>query len=460
MIKKSFLSRSPIFQRMLKNTAYLFSATGISAALSLIQGIFIARLLGVDNYGILGTMMLFTGVVNNIASFRMDELVVKFVGHYTEIGDTKRAAAVFKIAALVEVASSFVAYALIWLLAPLGAQFFAKDSALSNWFIIYGVVVLFNLIFESSTGLMQIFDCFRRIAMLNLLQSIVTMVLILAAYLIYIFVPSDVFPIKLSPMMIVVVVYIVSKLVGAVGLTGMALREAQQRWGKGWWLTSLSLLNGQWRELINFAVSTNLSATINLINKDSELLWVAYFRNPTETGYYKLALTLLNMVQMPVSPMANATYPELSREVANKRWKNVKKLLFEGSLVAGGYTLVASLGLLILGQPFIYYAYSAQYLPTYPALIILLAGVLIANTFYWRRPALLAFGLPEYLTKVSFWAAVVKTLGYFFFVPSWGYLGCAVLLSGYNIFTSLINTSKAVITLRRRETAIELSGIS
>jgi O-antigen/teichoic acid export membrane protein len=202
-----------------------------------------------------------------------------------------------------------------------------------------------------------------------------------------------------------------------------------------------------------------LSATINLINKDSELLWVAYFRNPTETGYYKLAMTLLNMVQMPVNPMVSTTYSELSREVANKRWQNVKKLLYQGSLVAGGYTLLASLFLLVFGQSFINIAYSAQYLPTYPALIILLIGVLVANTFYWRRPVLLALGLPDHLTKVSFGAAVLKILGYFYFVPSWGYLGCAVLLSGYNIFTSLVNTSKAVITLRHREAAVELTAI-
>ncbi len=446
---------------MLRNTAYLFSATGFSAAAGFAQGIFIARMLGIEDFGILGTITLFTGVVNNVASFRMDELVIKYVGQFNEAKDERRAAAVFKTAALTEMASSCVAYGLIWLLAPLAATYFAKDTTLTPWFLIYGLVVLFNLTTESATGLLRIFDRFRHMAALNAAQAVVTLVLTLLVFISYRWMPALVNfnGQALSPLMAVILVYMAGKLVGALGLAYLALAEARCAWGAGWWRVSFGALREQARELARFAISTNLSATINLINKDSELLWVAYFRNPLELGAYKLALSLVNLVQMPVTPMPNATYPELARETARRNWSNVRHVLRQGSLVAGGYTLVASIALLILGRSFIQIAYTAEYLPAYPALLIMLLGFLAANTFYWNRVTLLAFGLPEYLTKVNFIAAIFKVIGYFILVPLFGYLGCAALLAAYYIFSSLVNVSKARQTLRGFERQ-DLQGAS
>ena len=170
--------KNPLFRRVVKNSSYLFSATGISAALGMLQGILVARLLGVDGYGVVGVITLFTGTVNNLISFRMGELVIKYVGEYTESGDEQQAAAVFKLAALVEMGASAVAFALLVLLAPLAARYLAKDAALTQLFVLYGLVVLANLIAESSTGLLQIFDRFRPIAILGLVGNIVTLALI------------------------------------------------------------------------------------------------------------------------------------------------------------------------------------------------------------------------------------------------------------------------------------------
>jgi len=147
------------------------------------------------------------------------------------------------------------------------------------------------------------------------------------------------------------------------------------------WRSPLNLLRPQARELIHFAVSTNISATLSLVNKDSELLWVSFFRSPLETGYYKLALSLAAIIQMPVAPLPQATYPELSREVARSNWKNVRLVLRQGSYLAGGYSVVASLFLVLFGRPLIEYLYKPEFLPSYPALLILLVGFTVANTF-------------------------------------------------------------------------------
>jgi O-antigen/teichoic acid export membrane protein len=432
------LLENELVRRVLKNSAYLFSATGISAALSMVQGILAARLLGVAGYGILGAITMFTSVVNKFISFRMNELVIKYVGQYTEQDDQPRAAAIYKAASLVEVTSSVLAYGLVWLLAPIGAFYFAKDAELARWFQIYGLIVLANLMAESSTGLLQIFDRFRNIAIINVAQSALTLGLIAAAFVRFEFLGADG-----DPMLGVVLAYMAGKISAAVLLTLSAVIEAGRHWGAGWWRTPLVLLRNQARELIHFGVSTNLSATINLVNKDAELLWVSFFRNPTETGYYKLALALANVVQLPVAPMPQATYPELSREVSRANWLNVRYILRQGSLLAGGYTLATTLFLVVLGRPLIDLVYTPEFSPAYPALVILLGGFLVANTFYWNRSALLALGLPEYPMKVNFITALLKVGLSLLLVPTFGYLASAALLSGFYILSISLNVRKA-----------------
>jgi O-antigen/teichoic acid export membrane protein len=408
----------------------------------MIQSILVARLLGVAGFGILGTITVFTSIINNFTSFRMSELVIKYVGHYTEAGDEQRAAAVFKAAALAEMAASLLAFLLVCLLAPIGARYFAKDPTTEGWFVFYGLIVIANLISESSTGLLQIFDRFRRMAVLNVIQSLFTLGIIAIVYAAQGGFPG------------ILLAYIAGKAIGALGLTIAAAGEAARRWGAGWWRAPLSLLRPQARELGHFAISTNLSGSLSLITKDSELLWVSLLRGPVEAGYYRLAFGLANLSQMPVQPLPQATYPELSREVARKNWGGVQSILRQGSLLAGGYTLLVSLGLLLLGKPVIQTFYGAEFLPAYPALIILLAGFLVANTFYWNRIALLAIGRPDYPTKVNLILAIAKIVGILTLVPTFGYLASAALFAGSYIVGVTLCVLRFRVEIARQEQVV------
>jgi O-antigen/teichoic acid export membrane protein len=420
-----------LIRRVVKNSGYLFSATGISAALSFVQNILVARLLGPAGLGVLAAITQFTTVVNNLASFRMGELVIKYIGEYTENHQPQMAAAVFKAAAAVEMVASLAAFALAWLLAPLGARYLAKDAGLAPWFILYGLIILANLISESSTGLLQIFDRYRSMASISVVQSVFTLALIILAYF------------TQGSMLEVLLAYIVGKVIGAVGLTLLAIQEANHRWGGAWWRTPLGLLRPQARQLVKFAVSTNLSGSLSLINKNSDILWISFFRTPAETGFFKQAQGLVNLVQLPVSPLPQATYPELSREVARKNWKNVRYVLRQGSFLAGSFTLVAALLLAVFGRQIIIHLYRPEFLPAYPALLIMLVGFLVANTFYWNRTILLALNHPDFPTKVNLVVAILKTAGILLLVPGFGYLAGAALLSASYLLGVSLSVWKA-----------------
>jgi O-antigen/teichoic acid export membrane protein len=423
---------------MIKNTGYLFSATGITSAMSALQSILAGRLLGPSVFGILGAVTSFTSVVNRFASFRMNELIVRYVGHYQENDDPQRAAAVFKVAGFLELGSSIVAFLLIYFLAPLGARFFAHDAGLGSWFQIYGSIVFANVIYESATGLLQIFDRFRVIAVISVIQSAVTLTLVVIAFFVQ------------SGLIAIMVAYMVGKIVGALAISAAALLEAHRNWGAAWWRTPVGLLKSEMRSLLTFAFSTNLSSTISLVAKDSEVLWVSGFLGTQQAGYYKTALALTGLIQLPVSPLPKATFPELTREIARKNWENVRYVLRQGTRLAALYSAPMMVFLMVFGRWVIYLTYGSKFLPSYEPLVVLLIGYTFVNILYWNRVALLSLARPVFPTIVNFAGMVLKVAFIFLFVPRWGYLAFAALLSGYYIFTVGIAAARVLIDLKSR----------
>ena len=114
-----------VIRRVLQNSSYLFSSNTIAAVLGFVQNIFVIRLLGIEKFGALTAIMLFASNVNRLLSFRMSEVVVKYVGEALAQGHKDRAAALVKWTAIAEAFSSILAYLVLLILAP----WFAKDPA-------------------------------------------------------------------------------------------------------------------------------------------------------------------------------------------------------------------------------------------------------------------------------------------------------------------------------------------
>jgi O-antigen/teichoic acid export membrane protein len=407
-----------LLRRIIRNASYLLSSNVVIMALSMLQGAIAARILGVEGIGYLGAITAFATVINRLTSFRMGELVIKYVGQHQENGDSARAAAVFKLAAIGEILVSLLAFLLIWLIAPLWASYLEGYGNLTSLFVIYGFTVLANLITESSTGLLQLFDRFRRIAVVNVIQSIVTLSLVTLTWLLG------------GNLMNVLLAYLVGKIVNAFGLSLAALVQAGRAWGLGWWKVPLGTLRQQFRELAKFAVNTNLSSSLTSVNKsDTEIFIVSLFVPPIQAGYYKITLALANVLHIPVMPLPQSTYPELSRAATKRNWKEMRYILRQGSRLAGAYSFLAGLALIILGRFLIQTIYTPEFLPAYDGLVILTVGIFIANTFYWARTSLLSMGLPHVPTIVNLILAIFKLTGMIILLPKLGYVGAAMMLA-------------------------------
>jgi O-antigen/teichoic acid export membrane protein len=429
-----------LIQRVLRNSSYLFSSNTIAAVLGFVQGIFVTRLLGDAGYGVLTTIVVFASNVNRFLSFRMSEVVVKYMGDALAQKDEKRAAALVKGIGLTEATVSVLAYVVLLLFSTWGARTFAEDASVADLFRFYGLFLLANLVYETSVGVLQTTDKFKQVAQANFYQSIVLTVLIIAASILDWGIRG------------VLTAYLIGKLIAGIWVAAAALRELKQRLGNAWVRAPLSQVD-DWKEIFRFALSTNINGTVNLFARDNIPLYLATFLSNAEVGYFRLATSLINMVMLPIEPFIWPTYAEITRTIAQRQWQATRKLLKQVSTIAGVWTLLAGGGLVALGWWFIPFVYGSEFALVYAGVLILLVGYGIANVLNWNRPLLLALGHPSYPLMVAAITGAVEVLLIFIFVPGSTYLMGATIFSAYLAVSILWNVLRGISIINHEEAA-------
>ncbi|MEJ5240788.1 MAG: lipopolysaccharide biosynthesis protein [Anaerolineales bacterium] len=425
--------------RVVRNSGYLFTSTTFSAFLSFLQGMLATRLLGMADYGLVaGTITVFASNVNRLLSFRMSEITVRYLGETLTQQARDRAAATIRRLIVLETATSLLSFLMLVILAPWAARTLAKDSSVAPWLIFYGLFILANPVNETATGVLQAVDRFNRLARMNAVQSLITAGLIALAYW------------QRWGRIEVLLAYWAGKMYLSLAIAWEGWRAINATLGRGWWRVPQEQA-APWREILNFALSTNLNGTVNLFARDNVTLYLSALRSPTEVGYLRLALGLINLVMLPIGPFIWPTYAEITRTVAERQWAITRRLLRRVSLIAAAWTVPVSLGLIALGPWLVPLFYGEQARPAYGALVILLIGYGFANVFHWNRPIWLALGKPSLPLIAGALAGLLEIALTFLLVPRGGYLMQAALLSLYFLLSIGWLVWKGVHTLREAE---------
>jgi len=429
------LREDPLIRRVLRNSGYLFSGNALSALLGFVQLIFVVRLLGIERYGLVNAVLLFASNVNRLLSFRMSEVVTKYMGEALAQGDKARAAALAKWVGLAEALTSVAAYLVLFALAP----WFADAPTATVLYQFYGLYLLANIVYETATGVLQVANRFGRVGAANTIQGVVTAVGVFLSF----FMGWGVFEILAS--------YLLGKLVAAAIVTGTAVQELKHHVSDRWLQAPASLLP-DWKPILGFALTTNINGTVNLFARDNVPLYLKWLLGDAALGYFSLASRLITLVTLPIDPFITPTYTEITRTVAQRQWQTTRKLLKQVSLIGGAWTLLAGGGILALGWWLIPPVFGQDALPAYPCFIILLIGYGVANLANWNRPLLLALGYPNYPLIVAAVAGTIEIAIIFLLVPSGGILVGAAIFSAYLVVTILVNVARGLSILNYNET--------
>lgn len=442
----SRLKADSLLARVLRNSSYLFGSNSLSAVLALIQGILAVRLVGITDWGLVTVITTFAVNVNRLMTFRMSEVVVRHMGPALTAGRKDDAAAVVKTAGLVEASMSVIAFVVVLALAPWGADKFGHNPQAAPWFALYGIILLGNLVYETSSGVLQTTRRFNRQAGINLTQSVITFSVVGAAF--FLNFRSGGLP-QSTLILFLLTAYILGKVYAGFSITLVALRELKNVLGPGWWRVPLKTLPDK-RGMAFFGLNTNLNGTVNLFVRDNIPLYMSLLLGTTEVGYMNIAMKLITPILLILDPLIWPTYVEITSSVAAKQWGETRRLLKRVSLIAGSVVGTLGGGLALVGWWLIPTFYGMDASPAYPALLILLVGYGVANVLQWNRPLLLALGQPHIQVFASALVGVVELALIFWLVPIYGYLMMAVILSGYFVVSIGIIVWRGLAEINRQ----------
>ncbi|MDP1546990.1 MAG: oligosaccharide flippase family protein, partial [Anaerolineales bacterium] len=178
----SKFKNDPLFAKVIRSSGSLFSNNTIALGLSVLQGIMATRLLGPAGFGLIGVVMAFASTVNSLFSFRMSELVVRYGGEYLNTNEKEKASALIKAAGMTEGLVSLIAFLVVIFTASLAETYLAKTPNAAWMFTVFAIGLLANFNTETSTGILQITDRIKLQGTINLIQALVTTLIIAGAF--------------------------------------------------------------------------------------------------------------------------------------------------------------------------------------------------------------------------------------------------------------------------------------
>ena len=435
-----------LLRRVVKHSSYLFSSNVLSSVLSFIQTIIATRLIGLENWGLVFAIQTFANNINRFLSFRMSEVVLKHLGQALAEDKKQEAAVVVKAAGLAEAVTSILAFLILLLLTPWASRTFARNVNFAPLFAFYGLILLSNLIFETSTGVLQASHRFDHLAKANLIQSIITVTVIGGTYVTFRWISPAIGPYLLQAILLA---YVLGKTYYAAALAIAASRELNLQLEPGWWRIPLRTLPNK-RSFFAFAINTNLNGTVNLVFRDNIPLYLASLVSLTDVGLFKIALTLLLPLTMILDPFIGPTFAEISRTIAKFQWDTTLRLLRRITAIATGVVLAFWAGWAALGWWLIPLLYKQQALPAYLVLLILIPGYGFAGIFQWNRSLFLSVGKPGYPLLISVLVGIIELAVMVVLVPHYGNAMMAAILSGYFIVSIGLISLRGVWAIRRQ----------
>lgn len=405
-----------------KNVGILTIANVFAAALSLIQGIFVARWLGPELYGVVALVTVYPGLVYTFVDARSGDAMVKYLSEFHARKQEEQALAVSQLGYLVDFAVAGLAFLIVLLSAPWAAAKIAHHPAAAGLMVAYAAAFIPRAGFATSQAVLTIQGKFSLIASLTAaitaLRVAVILGLVLAGWQVAGVIVGQIFAMLLEGLIFGAIAWVsIKRLWGASVLKGDRLA-----------------LKGRRREIFSFLVYTDLNALLTMIPKQLDIVLLGYFRNLTEVGYYKLGKTLAGMVGLLVKPLQSVTYPEFARLWGLKNREAIRKkvrlLMFQVGLPSGAAVLAATVLLPYLVPLF----FGEAFLPAVLASQILLAGGAIWLVFFWLRPVFMTYGAVRMWFLISTLTSVLSLIAYPFIIP-WG--GVVILAAWYPIITLL-----------------------
>jgi O-antigen/teichoic acid export membrane protein len=410
-----------VARKFVRNVGVLTGANFVRAALTVVQGIIVARWLGPELYGVTALVMTFPNLVYGFFDARSLSASVKYLNEYHARGEHDRALAMCQLGYGVDMAVSCLTFVVLMFTADWAARTIAHHPAVAGLMVLYGAALIPRALVGTSNAILVTLGRFPLIASIEMAASFLRVVLVIG--------------LVLAGWQVAGVIWANAVAATATGLLYgvLAWTLIRQAWGGSIFQGSLRTLKGRRREIFSFLAYNDLTALIGMIPRQLDAVLLGYFRNPTDVGYYKLAKSISNFSGYLLGPLKSVTYGELTR-----LWGLGQKHAFARKVRKVALWIGLPLGLLVLlGAGLMSFALpllvGEVYIPAIAATQLLFIGSAISLAFFWLRLIYLAQGHVRQLFSLNCSVTIIFGLIYPFVIQEWGYMGASAWMLALNV---------------------------
>ena len=133
-----------ISEKLFRNAKWLLGGKTLSGVFAALEVVILARMLGVNSYGVLVLVVAYVDIVDNIFDFRVWETATKYIGGYLAEGENEKVLSVIKLSYIINIFSGLLAFLIIIVTAKLAQKYFIHSEGAYYFIYIYGFSMLFK----------------------------------------------------------------------------------------------------------------------------------------------------------------------------------------------------------------------------------------------------------------------------------------------------------------------------
>lgn len=403
--KRLFLENRSLKQIIFKNTIWLFFSEITTRVFTVILAIFIARKLGVENYGLLSFAISLTALFSVFYNFCNDSIIVRELTQNKKTKEELGAILGFRI---------FLGFITFFLI--ITATFFIENSAAVPLIIIFAGVILVDAV---TSFLKNIFRAFQKIEYFAATEIGKAISLATGGFIVLFTCPNIIFIANIyllaSVFAVLIALFSVWRLSFLPPLR-LDIKIAKKYFYLSWPLT--------------------LSAVFNLIYVQIDLIMMGSWGMVKEVGWYNAAYKVVNFIAItslvriiffPVITQAYKKTKEYFQKIINNFLELI--LIFAFPIVAGGF---------LLSRDIILFIYHEEFIPSVLVfeILVFVSGLLLIIALL--DAILVAAGRQRTIFYITGSIALLNIVLNFILIPRYSLYGAAVATLISYIFLFLL----------------------
>lgn len=428
--KLSNLISDERFSDILTGSVWASSAKLIATGLSMISGIFVARVYGPEIKGILSLVDAFVLLATILTVLGTNTSILRLIPEYTKKYSITSAFRIYQKTQYLVCSVSVITGGLLFFGSDWIANTVFSQPRLSEFFALAAYFVVVRSIMDLNTSAVRGLRLNRVYAFMNLLPDLSKLIILVSATYLFFNIGIPVYALFAS--------WLITALVGIIVMQGAFRRRMAN---------SDIIGNLPVKNILSISLPMLMTTSMTFFIGKSGVIMLGIYSSEAEVGYYSIAVSLSTLTVFTlqaVNSMSASKFSELyhSSNMTDELFyvaKKSAKLIF-------WTTIPILLCLVVLGKPIISLLYGQSFSVAYPALLILTIGQFVNAASGSTGMFMNMTGHQIALRNIMAAAAVLNVLLNVLLTPSYGMTGAAIAgmisMSFWNIYTLLFIKKK------------------